>query len=134
MRRAVILLAVACGGKPAPRPPQVSPAETLAKQLDDDLAKLAELAHRHAVDCGALVSVLRPHVEQMKRHAGDVELMMADPVKGAELKAALAGYADRSPGRTDQAAKDLGAAYLRCPDATTKYQLEKAIADMPTFE
>jgi hypothetical protein len=134
MRRAVILLAVACGGKPAPKPPQVSPAETLAKQLDDDLAKLAELASRYAVDCAALAAALRPHVDQMKAHAGEVATMTSDPVRKAELEAALAGYANRSPGRTDQTAKDLGTAYLRCPDADTKYRLEKAIADMPTFD
>ncbi len=134
MRLAVILLAVACGGKPAPKPPQISPAETLAKQLDDDLAKLAELAHRHAASCAALAVALRPHVDQMKLHAGDVATLMADPVKGKELQAALAGYADKSPGRTDAIAKDLGTAYLACPDTDTKYRLEKAIADMPTFE
>lgn len=134
MRGALILLAVACGGKPAPKPPQVSPAETLAKQLDEDLATLAELAHRHRADCAALAAALPPHVDQMKGHAGAVARLMADPVQGAELRTALASYADSSPGRTDRTAKDLGAAYLACPDTATKYRLEKAIADMPTFE
>jgi hypothetical protein len=133
MRLALILL-LACGGKPAPKPPQVSPAETLAKQLDDDLAKLAELAHRNAADCAALADQLRPHVELMKRHAVDVQIMVADPAQAADLKAALAGYADKSKGRTDAIAKDLGTAYLKCPDTDTKYRLEKAISDMPTFE
>lgn len=133
MRVALIFL-LACGGKPAPQPPQVSPAEMLAKQLDDDLAKLAELARRHVADCAALAVELRPHVDQMKVHADDVATMMADPRSGKELKTALAGYADKSPGRTDAIARDLGTAYLACPDTETKYRLEKAIADMPTFE
>ncbi len=134
MRFALILLVVACGAKPAPRPPQLPPSEALAMQLDDDLAKLAELAHRHATDCAALVIELRPHVDQMKVHAGEVEKIMADPVKGKQLKAALARYADKALGRTDAIAKDLGTAYLACPDKDTKYGLEKSIADMPTFE
>ena len=70
----------------------------------------------------------------MKRHALDVQIMVADPAQAADLKAALAGYADKSRGRSDQTAKDLGSAYLTCPDPETKYRLEKAIADMPTFE
>ncbi len=133
MRIALIVL-LACGGKPVPKPPQVSPAVTLAKHLDDDLAKLAELAHRHAADCAALAMELRPHVDQMKVHAGDVATMMADPMTARELEAALAGYADKAPGRTDAIAKDLGTAYLGCPDTETKYRLEKAIADLPTFD
>lgn len=132
--RVALIFVLACGGKPVPKPPQVSPAETLAKQLDDDLAKLAELAHRHAADCAALAIELRPHVDQMKVHAGDVEKTMTDPMRAKELKSALAGYADKSPGRTDAIAKDLGTAYLACPDTETKYRLEKVIADMPTFE
>lgn len=132
--RALIVFAIACGGKPAPRPPPPEPASTvLARTLDEDLTILADLAHRHAADCVALVAQLRPHVDRMKAHAAEVSAMMSDPIKAKELKAALAGYEAKAAGRTDAIAKDLGAAYLGCQDATAKTGIERAIADIPTY-
>lgn len=128
--RFALIFVLACGGKPAPKPPQVSPAEALAKQLADDMTELAAIAHDNP-ECGALVRSLHPHVERMKRHATEVTAMTSDPVKAGELKAALA---NKPPARTDQIAKDLGATYLACPDKDVKYQIEKAIAEMPTYE
>jgi hypothetical protein len=132
--RALIVFAIACGGKPAPKPPPPEPASTvLARKLDDDMTILADLAHRHAADCIALVTQLRPHVDQMKAHAAEVATMMSDPIQGKALKTALAGYETKAAGRTDAIAKDLGAAYLGCQDATAKLGIERAIADIPTY-
>lgn len=140
MRRALIaaLIAVAlaaCGGAPARAPaPPPSPAAELAATLEGDLEALAELAHRHAADCGALVGALRPQVDRMKVHAAEVERMLADPARARELRQALAGYAERAPARADRIAKDLGAAYLGCREVEVRYRLERAIAELPTFD
>jgi hypothetical protein len=137
VRRALILgLVLACGGKPVPKPPPPPELEpkTLARQLDDDMNQLAALAKLHRDDCTALATALRPHVDQMKRHAGEVARMLEDPTKARQLESELATYANATPARTDQIANDLGATYRSCQnDPAARHQLERAIADIPTY-
>lgn len=136
MRRALICLLVACGGKPAPRPQPPPPldAKLLARKLDDDMSRLAELAARHRGDCSALARALEPHVATMKSHASQVAKMLEDPAKAKQLETELAAYAKATPARTDKIAEDLGATYRSCKDEPTeRHRLESAIAEIPTY-
>jgi hypothetical protein len=128
----IIALAVACGGKPTPKPPPALDAKQLAKLLDSDLATVGDIAQRQRGDCAATTAELRPHVERMKQHAAEVARMLEDPVKGPELKAEVAKYSETA--RNDRIANDLGATYKSCQnDAQQRHQLERVIADIPTF-
>lgn len=137
MQRTLILIAlVACGGtpaRPAPKPDRPDPA-TLARQLDDDMSGLADLAHRHRGNCGGLAADLPPHVERMKLHAAEVERMVDDADRARELRAALAGYAEKAPTRTAQIGQDFEATYRICQDPTQRAAIERAIRDMPTYD
>ncbi len=142
MRLALIAMVIAaCGGHaaPPPAPPQPSEAEKLAASLDDDLARLGEIAHRLRGKCPELIAELRPHVERMKQHHDQVQHLLADTKQAAELKQALAAYNTRAGGKAEAIAEDLGATYKACHDCPTditckeRYQLERVIADMPTY-
>jgi hypothetical protein len=181
MRLALILM-FACGGaRPAPPKPQPLDPKGLAKLLDDDLARLGEIAHRLRGKCTATIAELRPHVSRMKTHELEVQHMLEDAQQAAELKQELAAYASRAAGKSDGIAKDLGATYVACgqhcgqqsqrpkdeapprwpppseptddrndpqppvrpappanidpqPICQERYQLERVIAELPTYE
>jgi len=142
VRLAVILVVAACGGHAAaPPPPKPAPldARTLAKQLDEDLIELGEIAHRLRGKCRELIAELRPHVARMQQHHASVTLMLEDATQAADLERELASYAKHAAGTANGIADDLGATYLTCHDCTTdaackeRYQLEHVIADMPTY-
>jgi len=137
----VCFVAAACRhAPPSPTPtPPPSEAEQLAAALDDDLARLGEIAHRLRGHCPALIAELRPHVARMKQHHDRVQHLLADPKQASELKQALAAYNTRAGGKAEAIADDLGATYRTCHDCATdlackqRYQLERVIADMPTY-
>jgi hypothetical protein len=139
VRLALILLVISCGGRaPPPTPVELDPAG-LARLLDEDFARLGDIAHRLRGKCTETVTELRLHVARMKQHRSEVDRMLRDTRQTTELKKQLAAYSDRATGK-DQIADDLGATYLACgaqcaPETPCKdrYELERAIAGMPTY-
>jgi hypothetical protein len=139
------LALAACGGRsPPPKPPPPLDGKQLAQLIYGDLVQLGELAKRSRGKCAELTAELVPHVARMKSRHTDVELMMRDSKQATELKTELATYADRTKALTDKTAADLAATYLSCCPTTegpkaerascpAGYQLERVIADMPTY-
>ena len=109
----LVLLLGACGPKAATKPKPYDTAK-LARELHDDLLQLGEIAKQHRTDCAALIEALRPHVERMRAHAGEVKRVQQDVALAKQLRKDVAAYDDKGLG--DAIGADLGAAYQTCPD------------------
>lgn len=134
MRVALItLVLLACGGKPAPRPPPPLDAKTLARQIDGDMHQLAAVAQQHRGNCAALTDALRPLVATMRGHANEAERMVEDLVKARELRAEMDAYAKAAGARVDRTAQDLAVSFRACKDAGEAHRLESEIAKIPTY-
>lgn len=112
----------------------------LARLLDEDLVQLGDIAHRLRGKCTETILELRPQVTRMQQHHAEVVRMLQDARQASELKRQLAVFSQHVAGKTDQIANDLGATYLACGERCAgdgtcrdRYQLERAIADMPTY-
>lgn len=112
LRCLCILALVACGGRQA-APKQPEPA-AIARQLHEDIVRLADIAKRRRGDCDAMVTELRPHVARMRAHAEDVKRTLADPVRGPELRRHVKTYDEQHRGMADAIAEDLAQTYLSC--------------------
>ncbi|MBA3396552.1 MAG: hypothetical protein H0T89_28230 [Deltaproteobacteria bacterium] len=105
----------ACGPKAGPVKPRVDTAR-LARALHDDLLELGAIARRHRGDCATLVPALRPHVEVMRAHAGEVKAALEDPAIARQLRADVRAYDAEHRGVADAIGEDLGASYVTCKD------------------
>lgn len=106
---------VACGGRaPAPAPPRPPDPAAIARQLDEDLARLGEVAHARLGDCPGLVAELEPLVARMQLHVDEANHAAADPEIAHALRVEMDRYAERASARAEPIAQDLATTYLGC--------------------
>lgn len=106
----------------------------------DDMVQLARIAHDNRGNCSATISKLQAHNARMITHHDQAMKMSADKVLGRQLVTEMESYAGEAQGRGGQILSDLAATHKECgagcrPDAPCqpRYQLERAIGDIPVY-
>lgn len=105
------MIAIGCGGKPAPRKPD--PAK-LAAALDADIRELHAIAIRLEGQCEPLIAELRPHIAKLRAHADEVKVAMNDPALAPRLKAYVKSYGTQHQTLGDATGESLAKSYLGC--------------------